>query len=80
MEHDLACGRCKGSGTIWNGIQVVRCPGPESGENGELKDLRPLAARQHHEAAAATDASARGHRDIRDELVRELRAEDPKTG
>lgn len=43
------------------------------------RDLRPYQASQYHVSAAASDTNARQYRDERDRIVRELRAEDPKT-
>ena len=42
------------------------------------KDFRPYQARVAHRQAGDSDLIARQHRDDRDRLVRELRAEDPK--
>jgi hypothetical protein len=42
------------------------------------EDLRPVQARMFHAEAAANDTRARGNRNSRDAIVRELRAEDPK--
>jgi len=41
-------------------------------------DARAQQAREHHRAAGADEASARRHRQQRDALVRQLRAEDPQ--
>ena len=41
-------------------------------------DFRPYQARVAHRQAGDSDLIARQHRDDRDRLVRELRAEDPK--
>ena len=41
-------------------------------------DARAALARQHHRAASAAEADAARHRATRDDLVRRLRAEDPK--
>ncbi len=42
-------------------------------------DARAQQAREHHEAAAASVDEAAQHRAQRDQLVRQLRAEDPAT-
>ena len=41
-------------------------------------DSRAQQAREHHRAAGADEASAARHRAQRDDLVRRLRADDPK--
>lgn len=41
-----------------------------------VSDARAQQAREHHRAAVADDQSARQHRDQRDRLVKQLRAED----
>lgn len=42
------------------------------------RDLRPHQASVSHRQAGDVDLVARQHRDVRDAIVRELRAEDPK--
>lgn len=44
----------------------------------EQQDTRPQLARDAHASAHGHDQAARDRRDIRDLVVRELRAEDPK--
>ena len=40
-------------------------------------DIRAQQAREHHEAVGRADHEAEMHREQRDRLVRQLRAEDP---
>ena len=40
-------------------------------------DARAQQAREHHRAASYAEQDAARHRDVRDQLVRSLRAEDP---
>lgn len=42
-----------------------------------MDDARAQQAREHHQAVARTNAEADVHRQKRDQLVRQLRAEDP---
>ena len=41
-------------------------------------DIRAQQAREHHREAAADEARAASHREQRDRLVRQLRADDPR--
>lgn len=41
-------------------------------------DIRAQQAREHHRLAAEDEQRAAGHRDLRDRMVRLLRAEDPR--
>lgn len=40
-------------------------------------DVRLQQAREHHRAADADGVSATRHREMRDQMIRQLRAEDP---
>ena len=42
-----------------------------------VSDARSQQAREHHRAQAAAEESAKRHRDQRNRLVKQLRAEDP---
>jgi hypothetical protein len=42
-----------------------------------VSDARAQQAREHHRDQLADETSARRHRDVRDRLVKQLRAEDP---
>lgn len=42
-------------------------------------DIRAQQAREHHRESVAAGELAARHRDQRDRLVRQLRADDPKT-
>jgi AraC-like DNA-binding protein len=41
-------------------------------------DIRAQQAREHHKLAAEDEAAAARHREQRDRLVRQLRADDPR--
>ena len=41
-------------------------------------EIRAQQAREHHRLAGADEESARRHRESRDRLIRQLRAEDPE--
>jgi hypothetical protein len=43
-----------------------------------MPDARAQQAREHHLAAAASEDEAARHRQVRDDLIRDLRREDPK--
>jgi hypothetical protein len=43
-----------------------------------MEDIRLQQAREHHRAANAAEAEARRHRQVRDRLLRELHAGDPR--
>lgn len=80
MPYDPGCSYagCGGTGTNWNGRRVVRCPQCGEGDPVTADDPRLARARGAHASAHGHDEAARQRRDIRDRIVRELRAEDPK--